>query len=167
MRWLRNISFTPSSMVRIPGTGTGGDSPTRRTTTRGSDDHNYRGIVWRFGASKYSRHRKLRNLSGRERDATSLAKWSDTTPEPVSLSRSPSTSDDHAVPLPLPEVSPLFQRREGISNLNSAGGDGDCPLPSPKGWRGRGGDDRDVDRDRTTPPHKIGGAASPTAPIKR
>lgn len=153
-------------MVRIPGTGTGGDSPTRRTTTRGSDDHNYRGIVWRFGASKYSRHRKLRNLSGRERDATSLAKWSDTTPEPVSLSRSPSTSDDHAVPLPLPEVSPLFQRREGISNLNSAGGDGDCPLPSPKGWRGRGGDDRDVDRDRTTPPHKIGGAASPTAPIK-
>ncbi|XP_038882841.1 mitogen-activated protein kinase kinase kinase 5 isoform X2 [Benincasa hispida] len=146
MRWLRNISFTPSSMVRIPGTGTGGDSPTRRATSRGSDDHNYRGVVWRFGASKYSRHRKLRNLSGRERDATSLAKWSDTTAEPVSLSRSPSTSDDHAVPLPLPEVSPLFQRRELNSSSNSAGGDGDCPLPSP--------------------PHKIGGAASPSAPFK-
>ncbi|XP_031743967.1 mitogen-activated protein kinase kinase kinase 5 isoform X2 [Cucumis sativus] len=167
MRWLRNISFTPSSMVRLPGSTTGGgDSPTRRSTTRGSAENNYRGIVWRFGASRYSRHRKLRNLSGREHVDSSLAKWSDTAPEPVSLSRSPSTSDHPAVPLPLPEVSPLFQPRERISTSNSAGGEGDCPLPSPKGSRGRAGDERDVDRDRNAPPQKIGGGISPNASIK-
>ena len=155
-------------MVRLPGSTTGGgDSPTRRSTTRGSAENNYRGIVWRFGASRYSRHRKLRNLSGREHVDSSLAKWSDTAPEPVSLSRSPSTSDHPAVPLPLPEVSPLFQPRERISTSNSAGGEGDCPLPSPKGSRGRAGDERDVDRDRNAPPQKIGGGISPNASIKR
>lgn len=167
MRWLRNISFTPSSMVRFPGTATGGDSPSRTTATTASDNHSYRRIAWRFGASKYSRHRKLRNLSGREHNAASLAKWSDSSAEPVSLSRSPSASDDHAVPLPLPEVSPVFQRREGVSNSNSFTGDGDCPLPSPKVWRGRSGDERDVDRDRTAPAPKVGGGASTSAPVKR
>ncbi|KAG6604193.1 Mitogen-activated protein kinase kinase kinase 5, partial [Cucurbita argyrosperma subsp. sororia] len=166
MGWLRNISFTTSSMVRIPATATGDHSPTRKATTRDSHNHNYRGVVWRFGASKHSRHRKLRNLSGRERAATSLAKWSDTTLEPDSLSRLSSTSDEHAVPLPLPEVPPIFQRREGISNSKSACGDGDCPLPSPKDWHGRGGDDRDVDRCRTAPPLKTGGGDSIGTPIK-
>ncbi|KAG6595050.1 Mitogen-activated protein kinase kinase kinase 5, partial [Cucurbita argyrosperma subsp. sororia] len=168
MRWLPNISFTPSSIVRIPGTATatGGDSPTRRTASTRSDDNNYWRIAWRFGASKYSRQRKLRNLSGNDRAAASLPKWSDTTPEPVSFSKSPSTSEDRAVPLPLPELSPTFQRREGISNSNSGCGDADCPLPSPKVLRGRGGDDRDIDRDRTASSHKIGGGASNSAPIR-
>ncbi|XP_015890051.2 mitogen-activated protein kinase kinase kinase 5 isoform X2 [Ziziphus jujuba] len=160
MRWLPSISFlsssssstaspSSSSAFRSTSCGTGSSDSRQKKPATSSPNGNLRGGSF-CSRRKLTRQRKLRHFAGD--NVSGIARWSDShsLDSPEGLRRwstsceylpnaSSSTSSAVPQPLPLPEFSSVFRRKD-----NS--GDGDCRLPSPKSAPGRGVEDRDRDR---------------------
>ncbi|XP_062102092.1 mitogen-activated protein kinase kinase kinase 5 isoform X2 [Humulus lupulus] len=159
MRWLPNISFSSSSSSSSslrasptqPGPGPGPADSAHKTSAEG--DRHVRG-VWRFGSKmKISRQRKLRPLSDRG-VVSGQPKWSDSqwglhkcASGHDRLPARTASASALPQPLPLPEISPVCRRKEGLVVGSSSYRDFDCPLPSPKlNGNTKGVEDRDKDR---------------------